>query len=965
MTDIADLKRGLADRYRIERELGAGGMATVYLAHDRKHDRPVALKVLRPELAAGLGVERFDREIRISAQLQHPHVLTLIDSGRVGDLFYYVMPFVEGESLRARLERGGALPVDEAVRYLRDVVDALAAAHARGIVHRDIKPDNVLVSGRHALVTDFGVAKALSEAQATTQLTTAGMSLGTPAYMAPEQAAGDPDVDHRADLYAVGVLAYEMLTGQPPFGGQTARSIMAAHLTEQPEPVARRRTGLPEPLAAAVMRCLAKVPEDRWQQADDLLRELEALATPGSGIAAVAASARSPRVAALAAAAVILVGALAVWGLRAARQATAFRWAREEAVPRLQRLIEADSAFAAWALWRELERRAPGDPALADLRSAAVYQTAITSNPPGAQVSIRDFGTDDAPWIPLGVTPLDSLLVPRGYLRVRIEKEGFAPFDGASVHWRFADVYALDSAGATPPGMVRVAGGETELQLPGLDHLPAVGLGDFWIDRYEVTNREFKAFVDSGGYARPEWWEEPFDLAGRRLSFAEAMARFVDGTGRPGPATWEAGSYPSGRDDYPVTGVSWYEAAAYARFAGKQIPTIYHWARAAETWASAWIVPRSNLNGDGVAPVGRFRGLGPYATFDMAGNAREWCANALGTERYILGGGWNDPPYGFNDGFSRPPFDRSATNGIRLARYAAGEDLTAARSAVTRLVRDFRRERPVSDEVFRVYRRLYDYDRTPLNAVVEEVDSSAADWVRERIAFDAAYGERMFGYLFTPKHGRPPYQTIVYYPGSNAIFARSSQFLRPSPASDFIVKSGRALFHPIYKSTYERGDSLRSDYANESAFYKEHVIAWVKDFRRSVDYLATRADIDTTAFGYYGVSWGGYLGGLIPALEPRLKAVALYVAGLENQRGQPEVEPINYLPRITVPVLMLNGQYDHYFPVETQQRPMFELLGTPPAHKKWVVAPGGHFVPRARLIAETLDWLDRYLGPVR
>jgi len=183
---ITRLTNALADRYRVEEEIGAGGMATVYLAHDLKHDRRVALKVLRPELAQSLGVERFDREIRIAAQLQHPHVLTLIDSGKVGDLFYYVMPFVAGESLRARLRRDGALPVDEAVRYLRDVVDGLAAAHARGIVHRDIKPDNVLLSGRHALVTDFGVAKAVSEAQASTQLTTAGTSLGTPAYMAPE-----------------------------------------------------------------------------------------------------------------------------------------------------------------------------------------------------------------------------------------------------------------------------------------------------------------------------------------------------------------------------------------------------------------------------------------------------------------------------------------------------------------------------------------------------------------------------------------------------------------------------------------------------------------------------------------------------------------------------------------------------------------------------------------------------------
>ena len=181
---------------------------------------------------------------------------------------------------------------------------------------------------------------------------------------------------------------------------------------------------------------------------------------------------------------------------------------------------------------------------------------------------------------------------------------------------------------------------------------------------------------------------------------------------------------------------------------------------------------------------------------------------------------------------------------------------------------------------------------------------------------------------------------------------------------DFIVKSGRAVVHPIYKSTYERQDSLRSDYADKSNFYKDHVIAWAKDLRRSIDYLETRSDIDTAKVAYYGVSWGGYLGGLMPAVEPRLKAVVLLVAGLEFQQGLPEVEPINFLPRIKVPVLMLNGQYDHYFPVETAQRPMFRLLGTPPDKKRQVISEGGHFVPRTQLVKETLDWLDRYLGPV-
>ena len=216
---LARLHAALAGRYTIERELGRGGMATVYLGHDPKHDRPVAIKVLRPELAASVGAERFLREIQIAAHLQHPHILALHDSGEADGVLYYVMPYVEGESLRQKLDRDGALPIGEAVRILSEVVDALAYAHAHGIVHRDIKPENVLLSGRHALVTDFGIAKAVTDAAAAPSLTTVGVALGTPAYMAPEQATADPKVNYRADIYAAGVLAFELLTGHPPFAG--------------------------------------------------------------------------------------------------------------------------------------------------------------------------------------------------------------------------------------------------------------------------------------------------------------------------------------------------------------------------------------------------------------------------------------------------------------------------------------------------------------------------------------------------------------------------------------------------------------------------------------------------------------------------------------------------------------------------------------------------------------------------
>jgi tetratricopeptide (TPR) repeat protein/TolB-like protein len=285
MADILDrLTHALADRYQIERELGSGGMATVYLAQDLKHERQVAVKVLRPELAAALGADRFHQEIKIAANLHHPHILPLYDSGEADGFLYYVMPYEEGQSLRDKLAKEGELPITEAVRILRDVVDALDHAHKHGVVHRDIKPDNVLLSERHALVTDFGVAKAVSEATGAHKLTTEGVALGTPAYMSPEQATADKHIDHRADVYAVGAVAYELLTGRTPFVGTTQQEVLSAHVTQTPDPVTEHRETVPPALAQLVMKCLEKKPADRWQSAEELLPQLEALATPSGGI---------------------------------------------------------------------------------------------------------------------------------------------------------------------------------------------------------------------------------------------------------------------------------------------------------------------------------------------------------------------------------------------------------------------------------------------------------------------------------------------------------------------------------------------------------------------------------------------------------------------------------------------------------------------------------------------------------
>ena len=285
MTDDlrAQLQATLGDAYTLESELGGGGMSRVFVAEDKTLRRRIVVKVLPPELAAEISVARFEREIAHVAQLQHPHIVPLLAAGETAGCPWYTMPLIEGESLRARLARDGELPVAEAVRLLREMAGALEYAHSKGIVHRDIKPENVLVTGGIALVTDFGVAKAVADATMVQHqgLTSIGIALGTPTYMAPEQASADPAVDHRADLYALGVVAYEMLAGQPPFAGRTTQGLLAAHLTEAPEPLVRRRPAVPAALAALVMRCLEKRPADRPQRASEIVHELDAVLTTG------------------------------------------------------------------------------------------------------------------------------------------------------------------------------------------------------------------------------------------------------------------------------------------------------------------------------------------------------------------------------------------------------------------------------------------------------------------------------------------------------------------------------------------------------------------------------------------------------------------------------------------------------------------------------------------------------------
>jgi formylglycine-generating enzyme required for sulfatase activity/dienelactone hydrolase len=943
--------------YEILEQIGAGGMGVVFKARDMRLDRFVALKFL----AHQSGMEAEDRarlfeEARAASHLDHPNVGVVhgIEEDSEGHLFI-VMAHYDGDSLRSRIAQG--MEISDAIRIGRQIAAGLESAHRHGIVHRDIKPSNILITSEgDAKIIDFGLAK-LRDATLT-----AGSVAGTVAYMSPEQASGQT-IEHRTDIWSFGAVLYEMITGRRAFAGDTPAVISAIVLGKAPH-LRDVRSDLPPELDQIVAKCLEKDLSRRYQSAAEAGADLDALASSQT-----AAAMRPLRLSwgARVAAVVLLVMFVAAiaWFFRRDSQR---RWARDKALPDIERLAANGSNAAALALALEARKLLPGDRALDKVLSEVSRECSIQSEPPGAQVEIKEYGAPGNQWKALGTTPLSKVRVPAGYLRWRLSKAGFLTASRAFLIQRVPCELKLtmDPEGSIPAGMVRVPGGRHSFSIAEFGIAGPYDIAPYLIDQDEVTNRQFKAFMDQGGYSRREFWKHAFRKEGRTLTWEDAMALLRDATGRPGPAMWEGGRYPDGQDDYPVGGVSWYEAAAYAEFAGRSLPSVFHWYTAADLSASRFIVPLSNMGGTGPAPVGKHQGVGTYGTSDMAGNVREWCWNeAEGGERYILGGTWNQPAHMFtNNADIRAAFDRSAVNGFRCVLYSGGIDASLLAPKV-RTSRDYGKEKAVNDEAFRAYLGLFDYDKTELNLKLESVEDTA-DWRKEKVTFDAvSANDRMILYVFTPKNSRPPYQTVIYFPGAGAAQLTSSRNLEGEPHYSLVVKSGRALLYPVYWGTYER----RSDRALQRtpSARRERGVNWVKDLNRTIDYLETRQDLDRSRIGYVGFSQGSWPAPVFLFHESRIKTAILLDGGFSMQPYPAEVDPINYAPRVKTPILMLNGRYDFTFPYATSQVPMFRMLGTPEHDKRHVVLETAHDVnvKRTEMTAELLGWLDKYLGKVR
>lgn len=946
--------------YAIQERLGGGGMGEVYRARDSRLQRDVAIKILRSGLLVDEDARhRFRNEALALARLNHPNIAVVYDVGEHEGTDYLVMEYVSGPSLAWKLD-SGPLSLAEALALGVEIADALEEAHAQGVVHRDLKPGNVALTAKgHAKVLDFGLAKLLEPARETT-LSELGQTrgpIGTLLYMSPEQAEGLP-IDARTDLWSLGAILYESLAGNPPFDGNSTVAVLHAVTSEKVKNVRELRPDASAQTERIVIRALEKDRSRRYQTASEMKNDLTAALEETRTAPWQKHELRKSRSRWMWSLAAVLLIAIAggsfYWQLRKVR------WAQEKAVPAMAKLRDENKSLAAFLLAQQARKFLPDDKPLNQAISEMTQWVSIDSSPEGAKVEIQDYLAPEDAWYSLGTTPLKNVGVPKGYFRWRLtDGQGIQSITAPET----ADAMKFDLAGMAhaPAQMVYIPGGGWGAYVTYLGWVGPFQLPPFYMDKYEVTNRDYQRFVDAGGYEKPDYWREKFVQDGHELSWQEAMKLLRDRTGRHGPSTWEAGHFPTGQNNYPVSGVSWYEAAAYAVFAGKSLPTLAQWYSAISEDDSNYVTLMSNIDRQKLEPVGSLQNVGDFGTYDMAGNVHEWIHNAVDDERFILGGAWDSQTYHYTEPEALLPFDRSVENGFRCVLNTQSVP-AAALAPLKALQRDFSKAKPVSDEVFTAYKSMYQFPDRPLNARLEGVVEETPDWKKEKITFDSAYGgERVTAYLYLPKNVHPPYETVLFFPSARVFDIPNSSILGDIKFFDYIAQSGRAVLYPIYQGMYERNRIPPWPLTHELMSEQ------FNDLSRSVQYLGTRSDIDSNKLAYVGVSLGSAEGVILATLlQDKLRAAIFLDGGFLLQKVPPGVDQVDFAPRLKLPVLMVNGRYDFSFALDKSQNPLFAMLGTPASDKRHVVMESPHdvTVQHGQLVKEVLAWLDNYLGPV-
>jgi formylglycine-generating enzyme required for sulfatase activity/dienelactone hydrolase len=605
------------------------------------------------------------------------------------------------------------------------------------------------------------------------------------------------------------------------------------------------------------------------------------------------------------------------------------------------------------------------------------------ADPAGAVVSIRELTRSPGEWLDLGTTPTGVIPLPLGSFEVKIEAQGYQTLQFALTNPSFtlgnyfgrslnSPVVPLSKPG-THEDMVYVPAGRFVPGISGfsIGELGLVETGAFYMDKHEVRNRDYKQFVDAGGYDNPEYWQDlTFDLDGEPIPFEQARNRFVDSTGRYGPATWELSTYPPGEENHPVTGVSWYEAKAYARYSGKALPNIYHWARAAYSsygggpMGGGYTLPpqmavTSNFDGKGAAEVGAYNSIGAYGTYDQAGNAREWIDNRIDLGgQWLVGGGWDDFSYmgSLTNGADR--MNRHETNGFRLSLPIddVAENLLQPYQSTARHPDDYE---PVSDDVYRVITQQFSKSSLPLDprVVGEPVSLGQANWRQISLRTGEADG-RFTLHIVDPPGGQSK-GTVVVFPGIG-------EFMSDAPVNQYLMEylsfvtiDGRTLVMPEFRGSFTRYPGAHRAFWLEQSGFEDWLTSWHNELARTLDYLEAEPQTFGEQFTYMGVSYGAAAALPLLALEERLQGAVLIIGGVSVRVPLDVNDSVNYLPRIKLPVLYMAATLDPLFPVETGQKPLLKLIGTPADQLRYVQYEGGHIgPPRQLLLTETTNFLD-------
>jgi dienelactone hydrolase len=661
-----------------------------------------------------------------------------------------------------------------------------------------------------------------------------------------------------------------------------------------------------------------------------------------------------------------------------------FIWVNNFILPGLEQNIAEDNYVEAWLASNKINSFAPFLSKYNQNGDELSSEINLSINQDGAKVSWRPYeNPENKTWRILGSTPLNPQRLPNGVLQIKLEKDGFitqefsllnpgfrfanTPFDAESLGMNL-DPINLQANGTVPQGMIYIQGGNFIPALLGGGTDP-VFLHPFYIDQFEVTNKDFKLFIDSGGYENNQFWVDmDFIKDGTSLSWDEAKKVMIDSTGLQGPANWEVGTYLEGGERLPVTGISWYEALAYARYKGNILPPMYHWIKAAFPPAeivapiSSQLLKNSNFSQKAIKEVGN--GPGANGTFDMAGNAREWVWNIFGGRGLAMGGGYTDPQYSATQNTPLARMNRSSINGFRTARLINPRDLNPFGDPINRQEpKPLSFYKPMSDEVFKVYSRNYEVNEAPLNIKEIYADDSHPVWIKERVQIDVGYNnEKMDVLVFKPKGTFQPTPSVIVYPGAN-YFSTPPEIDDINPGEfglDFIIKSGRTLVWPAWKGSLDRmTTSLTASPEERLRNFRELLRYWTVDTHKTLDYLETRQDMDSKNFFYLGMSYGSIFTTHTLLFEDRYNAALLYVGGAVPTYP-PMSDGINHLPRIKTPFLMLNGEDDYLVP-KSSALTLYNFSGTPEEDKKIIFYNSGHWpLPRNQMIKESLATMEEF-----